>query len=97
MATTLGFQEVSRTLGIPVDAVAHGGRWQWFRNGNRASLDVALDAEMTWTITDATSETGPSGSARIDSENQAVIFDDSTLTSFEQFGEAVGLLALVID
>jgi len=97
MATTLGFQEVSRVIGIPIDAVAHGGRWQWFRNGNRASFDVARAAELKWTIIDAASEAGPSGCARIDSENQAVIFDDSALTSFEQFGEAVGLLAPVVD
>lgn len=97
MAMTLELQEVSRMIGIPADAVTRGGRWQWFGNGNRATLEVVHDAELTWTITDAASEAGPSGSARIDSENQAVIFDDSTLTSFEQFGEAVGLLALVVD
>ena len=97
MATTLSFQEVSRTLGIPVDAVMHGGRWQWFRYGNRASLDVSQGTALTWAITDAASQPGPSGSARIDSENQAVRFDDSTLTSFEQFGETVALLVPVVD
>jgi len=97
MATTLGFQEVSRMLGIPGDAVLRGGRWQWFRDGNRASLDVVRDVELRWGITDASSELGPTGTARIDSENQAVLFDDASLTRFEQFGEAVALLAPVID
>lgn len=97
MATTLSFHEMSAMLSIPVDLFSRGGRWRWFRSGNRASLTVVCDGEVEWAIIDATSQAGPTGSARINKENVVVLLEDDALTSLEQFGEAIALLEPVTD
>ena len=94
MATTLHLHDAALALRLPASELQLAGSWKWFRDGARASLTYESEGgTLEWDVHEASSESGPSGSALVDAEAVLINFGtDEAQLSFEQFGEVVGLL-----